>query len=751
MSLFRFHLAACAIALFMAGSAGAQNTIAITEYMNDTNGEAAAGEWVELYNYGSASVTITGWKLKDDDSSGVSLPAATVASHDFLILARDKAAFEQAWLKGVANTKVVQWPSGFALADTTDDELVLNTGSGTLVWRVAYGNNSNTGCATYLAVDNFTVNNYGTKTSVINRNGTDPQTGTLGYEGNEFTPDPYAYSGNGDVGSPLRGAYTGANNPSAQPTSWTFNAGGAGTLLSPGVRGLAAADQTLDRHDNSDQTGNIPVVTTAAGSALRGVSGGLNADIYNWKTRNAQPRPTTLEFMRWARDYNETLFVTANIRGLTVPDATSPTTHRMYYTTDTATLAGLAADWVRYTNHIVQTYHQGDTITDSRDAAILASLTWSSSYVNEYGTADNFTTLTAASESPVPPVKYWEIGNEPLISLANAYKVTNAYTFSGTTGNSTYTDYVNRYIALTTAMVAEDPTIKVGPCLVNARSGGNADILTALLQSGARIDFISYHPYGSMGDYPNSPLWQQAYLSGVYSEQAIFLQDIKDLVATYRPAQAASMEYVASETNVSDYPTNNQFQEGTMAHALGSVESVMSWGQLGLKAAHYWIWIAACTTQLNDWNRYPITMAFEKMRDRLGDRLLGSFMSNDKVHAYAVRNSTTGEVCVWAMNFSNWTDIPFTFSMTGAPDAAHAVVTKQVLQALSGATSLFSANLPPEQNYGVPRRDVDWTAPVTIPGADPASMTVTLPAATLTVLSIGNVPRSGVGDWALYD
>src|SRR5262245_40884028 len=122
-----------------ASSAFAQNTIAITEYLNDTNASSTAGEWVDLYNYGTSSVTITGWKLKYDDSSGVTLPAASVAAKDFLILARDKASFETMWLKGVASTKVVQWPSGFALSDTGDDEIVLNTGASVLVWRLAYG------------------------------------------------------------------------------------------------------------------------------------------------------------------------------------------------------------------------------------------------------------------------------------------------------------------------------------------------------------------------------------------------------------------------------------------------------------------------------------------------------------------------------------------------------------------------------------------------------------------------------------
>src|SRR5690606_7740410 len=153
---------------------------------------------------------------------------------------------------------------------------------------------------------------------------------------------------------------------------------------------------------------------------------------------------------------------------------------------------------------IVQNYRQGDTISDTRAADILNSLTWSSAYVNGFGTADNFTKLLAPDEAAVPPVIYWEIGNEPTISLNNAYSVSNGFTFTANPG-----EYRDRYIAITTAMLEEDPNIKVGPCLVNARSANNALMLNTLLDSPAQIDFISYHPYGSMGDYPNLPLRQQ--------------------------------------------------------------------------------------------------------------------------------------------------------------------------------------------------------------------------------------------------
>lgn len=75
-----------ALTLIVANSAPAQ-TIAITEYMNDTNGDPAAavggGEWVELYNYGTTEVTMTGWRLRDDDSDNGVIPTVTISHRTF--------------------------------------------------------------------------------------------------------------------------------------------------------------------------------------------------------------------------------------------------------------------------------------------------------------------------------------------------------------------------------------------------------------------------------------------------------------------------------------------------------------------------------------------------------------------------------------------------------------------------------------------------------------------------------------------
>jgi len=93
---------------------------------------------------------------------------------------------------------------------------------------------------------------------------------------------------------------------------------------------------------------------------------------------------------------------------------------------------------VRYTNHIVPTYRQGDTISDARDLAIVNSLVWSSVF-----SGDSFDKLLAPGEAPVPRIVYWEIGNEPTVSVSGGIGVSNGYTMDAAS-------YAERYKAIAT-------------------------------------------------------------------------------------------------------------------------------------------------------------------------------------------------------------------------------------------------------------------------------------------------------------
>jgi hypothetical protein len=140
-----------------------------------------------------------------------------------------------------------------------------------------------------------------------------------------------------------------------------------GTAFSPGVRGQALADLTIDR---PGYTVALPKsLEVSDGAALRGVAGGLAAELYDWRSRNNAPRPPTLEFLRYSRDHNAELFLTVNMRGLVRPENDPSTAgYQEYYDTSIPTLAALAGDWVRYTNHISHRPHLSPGRCRLRDA-----------------------------------------------------------------------------------------------------------------------------------------------------------------------------------------------------------------------------------------------------------------------------------------------------------------------------------------------------------------------------------------------
>jgi hypothetical protein len=704
----------------------AQETVAITEFLNESNGNDAYCEWIELYNFGTNNVSLSNWTLSDEDSDNVVIPAATIAPGGYLILARDKGRFQSEWLGGIPSSCVVHIGSGAPMG-AAGDELILRNSGGAVVWKLAYRDDDTVGRATFLAEDRFSARVFGSKASPgVNRNGNDA-TGTIGYEGNDHTTDPLAFRGaSGDTGSPLAGNYAG----SAQaPSQRVIDTAATGQPISPGVRGLAIADNTINR------TGyfiGIPdTLEVVTGSALRGVAGGLYADLYDWRVRNNEPRPTTLQFQRYARDHRANLFVTVNTRGLVEPDPLQPGKTR-YYTTSPLTLSSLAGDWVRYANRIAGTYRQGDAISDPRDSAIMSSLIWGSAYPG-----DQFDTLVAPGEPAISPVRYWEIGNEPTVSTSGSIAVSNGYRVEPA-------DFYNRYKLITAAMKAEDPSIKVGPCVVDGSGARERDHLNLLLADhSVPIEFISYHPYQRMGDL-DAVEDIEAYLGGIYQNQFTASNTLRDLV-TSNGRSAASVELVASEVNVSYWSYNDTPKEGQMAHALGSAETVFTHARLGLTAAHYWIWPA----HVGDGTRYPLFKAYEMLRDHMGDTLLDVYTERNALRLYTTLDSATGEIAVWGLNFSNSEDrqVHLRFENQGR-------VYKPTLKALGDLTkptTLFSSILSPWQPGG-PRYDVGWKT-VDVSGADLTDLPVTFKAAELTVLLLTPENRSAAktDSWCLYE
>lgn len=183
-------------------------TIAITEWLADVNGDENTDEWVELYNYGSSDIDLQNWRIKDEgaDDDVIVTTSFVVPAGGYVILAKNKIAFEAQWIGSCPNPNVIEVP-GITLVNGTD-EIIIEDDNGDVVWSVAYTSDATEGQATYYADGSvFTYRLWGSAASPgIDRDDLDPTSGTVGYQGNNHTTDPFALtSGTGDVGSPMQG------------------------------------------------------------------------------------------------------------------------------------------------------------------------------------------------------------------------------------------------------------------------------------------------------------------------------------------------------------------------------------------------------------------------------------------------------------------------------------------------------------------------------------------------------------------
>lgn len=193
-----------ALAVSMFAATAMANTVAITEFVNNTEGEDSGREFVEIFNYGPSSVDLSSWTLMDEDSDSYTFPGISIPSGGYMVLvaggsgsdltpAQAKAVFEQEWLGGVADSRVLGM-SPFALGNG-DDELILKDASNNTVWSLAFSDDETGEIGTFLTGDDFSTTAFGTKAAPgVVRNGFDNGSGSfLGYEENVNVTDTFAY------------------------------------------------------------------------------------------------------------------------------------------------------------------------------------------------------------------------------------------------------------------------------------------------------------------------------------------------------------------------------------------------------------------------------------------------------------------------------------------------------------------------------------------------------------------------------
>ena len=135
-----------------------------------------------------------------------------------------------------------------------------------------------------------------------------------------------------------------------------------------------------------------------------------------------------------------------------------------------------------------------------------------------------------------------------------------------------------------------------------------------------------------------------------------------------------------------------------------------------------------------DGTETPGYKVFKMFQAQFGDRLIDSYSDGFDFRMYTMRNSATGDITVWALNFSDDTDK--TVSLSFANIGAIRKVTQKKLARLAVDTSLFDTNdPPPTAPPNVEWADTDLTASFT-----PEATTVTFDDATVTVLVIESDP-----------
>lgn len=412
-----------------------------------------------------------------------------------------------------------------------------------------------------------------------------------------------------------------------------------GTAFSTGVRG-----QCPYRSLAPGTYGWEPVWDLAFGSMGRGLAGGLDADCYDWRDIDSgsgwgTPRWSgefdSLQFLKYARDHQATPLLTANAFGGGYRDWANPTNPGVFVC-QAVTPDALAADWVRYTNFIVQNYRQGDEgLMTGEDLRVYQS-------IRNWGGKPQ---LLAPGERAVPRVRYWEIGNEPEVPGYGDF-LTEHYLGP--------TDYRDRYKLISEAMIAVDPTLKFGPCLITPDDpSGSGQWLAALAADPAvRLDFVAYHPYyGSVKANWGSALGMATALK----DYRAFLNSRSAGIRSIAGQHGRNgFDLIASEWNPVNWDAPSHVQS-SMANALGVVETCFTFAEDGVLGGTFWA---------NPHDMVGVRQAFAGMVHDMGNVLVSTSaqMGYDPDAAsfrfYVTKNAGDDDtVMIWGLNFDDETPV----------------------------------------------------------------------------------------------
>jgi hypothetical protein len=121
------------ILIISSGLSGATHVV-FSAILYDSDAEYDAdGEWIELYNPGSAAVDIGDWRILDNARTFTIPPGIVIGAQSYLVIANNQSEFSQEYgcLPGV---------SGLTLGLNNDgDYLTLKNSKGTVIDRVAWG------------------------------------------------------------------------------------------------------------------------------------------------------------------------------------------------------------------------------------------------------------------------------------------------------------------------------------------------------------------------------------------------------------------------------------------------------------------------------------------------------------------------------------------------------------------------------------------------------------------------------------